>query len=150
MNDQTSANQIVKCPGCGANNRVAAFSAKQAVCGRCKNPLPVFSAKPLHITDANFAETVEGSGLPVLIDFWAAWCGPCRMIAPVIDELAKEFAGKAVVGKLNVDENQMTAARFGVQSIPTLLIVQNGREAERIVGVQPKGAIAARLRAYIR
>jgi thioredoxin 1 len=103
----------------------------------------------LHITDANFAETVEKSDLPVLIDFWAAWCGPCRLIAPTIDELAKELAGKAVVGKLNVDENQMTAARFGVQSIPTLLIVKNGREAERIVGVQPKGAILSKLQSHL-
>lgn len=141
--------QIVKCPACGANNRVAAQAEKRAVCGRCKNPLPEASDAPLHITDANFSETVEKSGLPVLIDFWAAWCGPCRLIAPVIDELAKELAGKAVVGKLNVDENQMTAARFGVQSIPTLLIIKNGREAERIVGVQPKGAILSRVRAHM-
>lgn len=104
---------------------------------------------PVHLTDANFSETVEKSSLPVLIDFWAAWCGPCRLIAPVIDELAKELAGKAVIGKLNVDENQMTAARFGVQSIPTLLIVKNGREAERIVGVQPKDAIISRLKSHL-
>jgi thioredoxin len=149
MNEQTSAKQIVKCPHCGANNRVAVNSEKQAVCGNCKNPLPAFSEKPLHITDANFAETVEKSDLPVLLDFWAAWCGPCRLIAPTIDELAKELAGKAVVGKLNVDENQMTAARFGVQSIPTLLIVKNGREAERIVGVQPKGSILSKLQAHL-
>ncbi len=104
---------------------------------------------PVHLSDANFSETVEKSSLPVLIDFWAAWCGPCRLIAPVIDELAKELAGKAVIGKLNVDENQMTAARFGVQSIPTLLIVKNGREAERIVGVQPKDAIISRLKSHL-
>lgn len=149
MNDQNSAKLIVKCPQCGANNRVAAVSEKQAVCGRCKNPLPAFSEKPLHITDANFSETVEKSALPVLIDFWAAWCGPCRIIAPVIDELAKELAGKALIGKLNVDENQLTAARFGVQSIPTLLIVKNGREVERIVGAQPKGVILSKLQSHL-
>ncbi len=149
MNEQNSPKQIVKCPHCGANNRVAVNSRKQAVCGRCKNPLPAFSSMPVHLTDANFSETVEKSSLPVLIDFWAAWCGPCRLIAPVIDELAKELAGKAVIGKLNVDENQMTAARFGVQSIPTLLIVKNGREAERIVGVQPKDAIISRLKSHL-
>ena len=142
-------NQIVKCPSCGANNRVALNSEKQAVCGKCKNPLPKYSGQPIHITDANFSETVEKSALPVLIDFWAAWCGPCRLIAPVIDELAKELAGKAIVGKLNVDENQMTAAQFGVQSIPTLLIVKNGRETERIVGAQSKSAILNKLRNYI-
>lgn len=149
MSEQNRVKQIVQCPHCGANNRVNLDSQKQAVCGRCKNPLPAFSATPVHITDANFAETVEKSDLPVLIDFWAAWCGPCRLIAPVIDELAQEMAGKAVIGKLNVDENQITAARFGVQSIPTLLIVKNGREAERIVGVQPKGAILNRLKAHL-
>lgn len=149
MPDQNNSTQIVKCPACGANNRVTADSEKQAICGRCKNPLPAFSGTPLHITDANFAETVEQATQPVLIDFWAAWCGPCRMIAPSIDALAKEFAGKAVVGKLNVDENQRTAARFGVQSIPTLLIVKNGREVERLVGAQPKDAIARRLQSHL-
>lgn len=84
-----------------------------------------------------------------MLDFWAAWCGPCRMIAPVIDALAKELAGKATVGKLNVDENQRTAGRFGVQSIPTLLIVKNGREVERLVGAQPKESILRRLQAHL-
>lgn len=149
MSDQTPAGQIVKCPACGANNRVVAGSDKQAVCGRCKAALPRFSTEPLHITDANFSEIVEKSALPVLIDFWAAWCGPCRMIAPSIDQLAKEFAGRAVVGKLNVDENKNTAARFGVQSIPTLLIVKSGREVERLVGAQPKDAIAGKLQAHL-
>ncbi len=149
MSEKNSPEQIVKCPHCDANNRVNLDAEKQAVCGNCKKSLPKFSAQPIHITDANFSETVEKSPLPVLIDFWAAWCGPCRLIAPVIDELAKELAGKAVVGKLNVDENQMTAARFGVQSIPTLLIVKAGSEVERIVGAQPKSAILNRLRAYL-
>lgn len=149
MSNETAAAQIVKCPQCGANNRVAANAEKQAVCGRCKSSLPEYSAQPLTVTDANFAELVEKSNQPVLLDFWAAWCGPCRMIAPTIDTLAKEFAGKAVIGKLNVDENQRTAARFGVQSIPTLLIVKNGREVERIVGAQPKETISRKLQQYL-
>jgi len=81
----------------------------------------------------------------VLVDAWAAWCGPCRMIAPVIDELAGELAGRLRVAKLNVDENPATAARFGLQSIPTLLVFKDGREVNRIVGVQPKSEIARRL-----
>lgn len=149
MSNETSARQIVKCSHCGANNRVAASPEKQAVCGRCKNFLPGFSAQPLIVTDANFGEIVEKARHPVLLDFWAAWCGPCRIIAPVIDSLAKDFAGKAIIGKLNVDENQRTAARFGVQSIPTLLVLKNGREVDRIVGAQTKEAIARKLQKHL-
>lgn len=145
----TAATQIVRCSKCGSNNRVSANAEKQAVCGKCKESLPAFSDKPIIVTDKNFSETVEKSNLPVLLDFWAAWCGPCRMIAPIVDELAKELAGKALIGKLNVDDNQMTAARFGVQSIPTLLILKNGQEVERIVGAQSKQAILNKLRSYI-
>lgn len=145
MSNETSARRIVKCEHCGANNRVSTIAEKQAVCGRCKNFLPAFSAQPLIVTDANFDEIVGKSNQPILLDFWAAWCGPCRMIAPIIDSLAKEFAGKAVIGKLNVDENQQTAARFGVQSIPTLLVLKNGHEVDRIIGAQPKEAIARKL-----
>jgi thioredoxin len=101
------------------------------------------------ITDGNFGETVAASPLPVLLDLWAAWCGPCRLIAPIIDGLAAELAGKALVGKLNVDENQATAARFGVQSIPTLLILKNGREVDRLVGLQSKEAILRRLQTHL-
>lgn len=149
MSNETSTRQIVKCLHCGANNRVAAHSEKQAVCGRCKNFLPAFSAQPLIVTDANFDEIVGKSDQPILLDFWVAWCGPCRMIAPLIDSLAKEFAGRALIGKLNVDENQRTAARFGVQSIPTLLILKNGREVDRIIGAQSKEAIARKLQQYL-
>ena len=116
----------------------------QPVCGRCKTPLPVGN-KPVTITDANFAAEVERSPLPVLLDMWAPWCGPCRMVGPVVEELAKEMAGRVRVAKLNVDENPATAARFNVQSIPTLLVLKNGREVERIVGAQPKAAIVQRL-----
>ena len=148
--NQSAASQIVKCPNCGANNRVSTGAAdKQAVCGRCKNPLPKFSSQPVTVTDANFSETVEKSSLPVLLDLWAAWCGPCRMIAPVIEQLAAELAGKVLVGKLNVDENKQTAANFHVQGIPTLLIIQNGWEVDRIVGVESKESILRRLQRFL-
>jgi len=104
-----------------------------------------FENKPVKVTDANFAAEVERSPLPVLLDMWAPWCGPCGMLAPVIEELAAEMAGRVRVAKLNVDENPATAARFGVQSIPTLLLLKGGRELDRIVGVQPKAVIVQRI-----
>ena len=139
--------QLIRCPSCGATNRVPLEKIAQGlqpVCGRCKTPLPV-SNQPVTVTDANFATEVERSPLPVLLDMWAPWCGPCRMVGPVVEELAKEMAGRVRVAKLNVDENPATAARFNVQSIPTLLVLKNGREVERIVGAQPKAAIVQRL-----
>ena len=114
------------------------------MCGRCKTPLPA-QDKPVTVTDATFAAEVERSPVPVLIDAWAPWCGPCRIIAPVIDELAAEMAGRIRVAKLNVDENPATAARFGLRSIPTLLVLQGGREVDRLVGAQPKAQIVRRL-----
>ena len=138
---------MLRCFACGATNRIPLDKIEaglQAVCGRCKTPLPV-SGKPITVTDGTFAAEVERSPLPVLLDLWAPWCGPCKMIAPVLDELAMEMAGRVKFGKLNVDENPGTASRFGVQSIPTLLVLKDGQEVDRIVGVQPKAEIARRL-----
>lgn len=138
---------LIQCPICGANNRVPQEKIKQGlqpVCGRCKTTLPVHR-RPITVTDANFSAEVERSPLPTLLDMWAPWCGPCRIIAPVIEELAEEMAGRARVGKLNVDENPITAQRFNIQGIPALLVLKGGREIDRIVGVQPKSEIVRRL-----
>ena|SRR5436190_23882162 len=143
----TGSPQIISCPSCGAKNRVDAARQVAAVCGRCKASLGE-AAAPLIITDQNFAAEVERSSLPVLVDFWAAWCGPCRMVAPVIEQLAAELSGRVRVAKLDVDANQITAGRFRVQSIPSLLVFKNGREVDRLLGVQSKEAILQRLRPY--
>jgi len=142
----------MKCPACGANNRVPAEKIQlglEPICGRCKTPL-LASTHPVIVTDSNFAQEVERSPLPVLLDMWAPWCGPCRMIAPVVEQLAGELAGRLKVGKLNTDENQMTASRFNVRSIPTLLVLKNGQEVDRLVGALPKHEILRRLESIIR
>lgn len=143
--------QIIPCPACGANNRVPLERIEQGlapVCGRCKNPLPV-SVHPITVTDATFSADVERSSLPVLLDMWAPWCGPCKMIAPAVEQIAKEMAGRVRVGKLNVDENPITAQRFQIRSIPALLVLKGGQEIDRIVGAQPKPEIERRLQKAI-
>ena len=96
----------------------------------------------LEITDATFDKLVLQSDKPVMVDFWAAWCGPCRMVGPIIDELSKEYDGKAVVGKVDVDNNQEFAAKYGVRNIPTVLVFKNGELIDRKVGVSPKQVYA--------
>lgn len=133
---------LLRCAACGATNRVPREKLARGLrprCGRCKSPL--HRAGPVTVTDASFAADVERSLLPVLLDAWAPWCGPCRTIAPVIEELATETAGRVRVAKLNVDENPATAARFDLRSIPTLLLLKGGREVDRLVGAQPKEQI---------
>ncbi len=139
--------KIVTCSACGAKNRIdpsKARAGKAPVCGRCGAAFAA-SAHPVEVTDANFSSTIGKTELPVLLDLWAAWCGPCRLIAPVIEQLAKELSGQALVGKLDVDNNPATASRFGVQSIPTLLILKDGREVDRLIGLQSRDAILKRL-----
>jgi thioredoxin 1 len=105
--------------------------------------------KPVQVTDNTFDEMVIEAGGPVLVDFWAEWCGPCKMIAPVLEELATELDGKLTIGKLDVDDNQSTAMAYGVFSIPTLLLFKEGEPVERIVGYQPKQQLMNRLKAHI-
>lgn len=148
--------QIISCLNCGAKNRVdvGAATQRQPVCGKCGAALSATGSaadadtgKPRVVTDATFAQEVMAKrGVPVLLDCWAEWCGPCRMIAPVLDELAAEANGRYLIAKLDVDDNPRTAAQFDIRSIPTMLIFRDGALVDRIVGAQPKEAIAARLR----
>ena len=101
--------------------------------------------KPITFTDGNFDAEALKSEVPVIVDFWAAWCGPCRMIAPIIEELAGEYEGKIKIGKLDVDENQQTAIKYGVRSIPTVLFFKDGKVAETIIGAVPKSMFAEKI-----
>ena len=103
----------------------------------------------MQFTDSNFEELVLKSDKPVMVDFWAEWCGPCRMVGPVVEELAKEYDGKAVIGKVNVDENAQVSMKYGIRSIPTILFFKNGQLVDRSVGAVPKAALASKLQAQM-
>jgi thioredoxin len=144
----------VTCPHCGATNRLDETKRDvRPVCGRCKTPLdagaaphPSDDGHPREFTDATFDAELRAAGdRPVLVDAWATWCPPCKMIAPTIDALAGESRGRWVVAKLDVDANPATAQRYRIGSIPTLLVFKGGQLVEQMVGVQPKHAIVATL-----
>jgi len=103
----------------------------------------------VEITDANFKETVADASQVVLVDFWAEWCGPCRMVGPVVEELSNDYAGKAVIGKLNVDHNPQVSQQFGVRSIPTILFFKNGEVVDKQVGAVPKAMLEEKLKAHM-
>ncbi|MDI6796638.1 MAG: thioredoxin [Desulfatibacillaceae bacterium] len=144
--------KIVSCPACGAKNRVPAAktgaAGKRPVCGRCKTPLPVGAkaGKATEVTDADFANKVLASPVPVMVDCWAPWCGPCRTVGPVVDALAAEWGQRVAIFKLNVDNNPATASRYNISGIPTLLFFKAGKEVDRLVGAAPRSQMEARLK----
>jgi thioredoxin len=152
-----TASTIIQCPECGAKNRIDERAARlQPKCGQCGAKLDVTASstpgdgKPIIVTDDTLGQVLRGAGSkPVLIDAWAPWCGPCRSIAPIIDQLAAESNGRYVVGKLDVDENPRTAQRYNISGIPTLLVFKNSALVETLVGGRPKAQLAAVLEQHL-
>ena len=130
----------VVCPHCGATNRIPAERlADDPNCGRCGAAL--LGAEPVALTDDNFEQVIAGTDLPVIVDVWAEWCGPCRMMAPQFEQAARQLKGRALFVKLDSDAHQRTAGRLGIRSIPTLLRFEGGRETHRVSGAQPAAQI---------
>lgn len=146
--------QIVVCTRCGSKNRVDLSKAADhlAKCGKCGTPLEGDSQRPVTspviVKDETFAQDVLEAHGTVLLDCWAPWCGPCRIVGPIMEQLAAESNGRYRIAKLNVDENPRTASQFQIQSIPTMLIFKDGKLVDRLVGALPKPAIAARLQTH--
>ncbi len=128
------------CPHCGATNRLPAERIDDAPsCGKCGQPL--IDGQPLDLTDADFDAVVDETKLPVLVDFWAPWCGPCQMMAPAFKQAAAQMKGRALLVKVNSDDNPALSQRYGIRSIPTMVKLVNGREVQRQSGAVPAGAI---------
>ena len=132
---------IIGCPSCNARNRVSPIARGVPRCPQCKSKLPW-----LVDADADSFAAETTASVPVVVDFWAAWCGPCRMISPVLEDLARRHAGDLKVVKVDVDANPGLAARFGAQSIPLLVVIRDGQEIDRVVGALPRAALEQRLR----
>jgi thioredoxin 2 len=138
------SSMIQPCPNCAAKNRVVpARLGEPAVCGKCKEALPPLDAPVPIASAAEFDELVRGAPVPVLVDFWAAWCGPCRMVAPELEKLARQKAGSVVVAKVDTEALPDVAGRYGIRSIPTMILFRGGSEAQRVSGAMPASAIAS-------
>jgi thioredoxin 2 len=135
------SDQLVRCPGCGQTNRVPAAASGTPRCGKCHEPLPWI----VDAGDDTFAEIAEKSALPVVVDLWAPWCGPCKMVSPALAQVAEQLAGRIKLVKVNVDDSPRLQQRFGIQAIPTLLIMRDGKVVAQRAGAAP----AADLRAWV-
>jgi thioredoxin 2 len=136
---------ILRCPDCGASNRIAPSERGAPHCGTCGKPLPWV----VHANEATFE--VEAKASPtVVVDLWAPWCGPCRIVSPMLDQFAREHAGRVKVVKVNVDDNQRLAIRFDAMSIPTMVVLRDGQVVDRVVGAMPQPALWARLEPHLK
>ena len=133
-----------RCPSCGAFNRVGTGTGTP-VCGRCKNPLPTDGA-PQDVDAEALERAIASSPVPVLVDFWAPWCAPCRVAAPLFDQVARRLRGEAIVLKVDTEANPAAGARYAIRAIPTAVLFQGGRERERRMGVQPAPALESWIR----
>lgn len=147
----TTENFIIICKNCHAKNRVPADRIKdRPICGKCRAALmDPQDGVVRDITDQTFEREVMSNALPVLVDCWAPWCGPCKMVSPVLNELARQYSGRVKIVKLNVDENPETASRYGIRSIPTMLLFNKGSKIGQLIGVQPKAEIERHIRSFI-
>ncbi len=144
MNDN---NLILVCSACGAKNRVPVSRIDDSPkCGKCKKVLSVETlSHPVNVSDSTFDREVMGSTLPVMVDCWAPWCGPCRAVGPVLDELAVKYRARLKIAKLNVDENPQIGSRYSISSVPTLFLVKNGRIIDTLVGALPKEQLESQI-----
>ena len=142
---------IIVCPSCRAKNRVPVVRIEETPnCGRCGTRLSMEDlGKVVAVTDATFEQEVMTSGMPVLVDCWAPWCGPCKSVAPVLEALAKKYQTRVKIAKVNMDENTGIGSRFSISSVPTLLLVKNGRVMETLLGALPKEQIEAAIERII-
>jgi len=142
--DDTRPVSLLTCKSCGATNRIRANPKGVPACGTCKTALPWL----VNASDATF-DTEAEAAVPVMVDLWAPWCGPCRFVGPILEELARDYAGKLKVVKVNVDDNPGTSQRFQASSIPTMMILKNGQPVDRIVGALPKDQLVRRLTPHL-
>jgi thioredoxin 2 len=149
MNEE---NILVRCDRCGTKNRIPKSRlSERPVCGRCKGPLSIGTIYdgPVDVTDKTFNSEVLSFPGPVLVDAWAPWCGPCRMVGPVLEQLAKDYSGRIKIAKLNVDENPQTASQYSIRSIPAMMLFKHGKKVNTLVGALPREEIERHIQSLL-
>ena len=143
---------IVACPSCKTKNKMAASKQhRQPRCGKCQSPLPMAGlAIPVELTDQEAAQVIREADLPLMLDLYSPSCTPCRTLAPVIDRLARQFFGRAIIAKIDTSTNHLTASQYGIRGVPTLIFLKNGQVVDQVVGALPEDALVAKLNTFIR